>query len=88
MSFSFGVGVFVFGGGGICFDLLSWLDSGVLFGIDNELNDLETVVKITKRKHWLKNVTINTTLGIGTSVSLELAWNLRGFFPPETSLNG
>lgn len=70
MSLSFGVGVFVFGGG-ICFGLLSWLDSGVLFGIDNELNDLEMIVKIIKRKPWLNNVTVNSRLGIATSVSLE-----------------
>lgn len=61
MSFSFGVGVFVVGSGGICFGLLSWLDSGIIFGIENNLNNLEMIVKIIKRKHWLNNDTI--TLG-------------------------
>lgn len=63
----------------ICFGLLSWLGSSVITRIENELNNLEMMVKIIKRKHWLYSDTINTPLGVGTSVSLDRTWNLRDF---------
>ena len=52
MSFCFGKWEVVldFGRNVICFGLFSRLVSSVITGIENELNNLEMIVKITKRR--------------------------------------
>ena len=61
---------FVLGSGRFCqilegmwFGLFSWLVSSVITGIENELNNLEMIVKITKRRQLLYSGIINTPLG-------------------------
>ena len=63
-----------------------WLVSSMIIGIENELNNLEIIVKIIKRRHFLYSDIINTPLGVVSSVSLDWTRNLRDFLKCLTKI--
>ena len=58
----------------------------MITGIENELNNLEMIVKIIKRRQFLYSDIINTPLGVDSSVSLDWTQNLRDFLKCLTKI--